>query len=86
MDWIDSEDFQKLVAAYPKLEDPQHRDAFVAYVENMWSRPKTYADFLRAYLEFETPAKPTFRRLRDTSRSRKKKRRRGRRKSRRSRR
>jgi len=61
----DSTGYQQLIEDYPKLQDQEHRAAFDKFVARMWTKPTSFKHYLRAYLEFLTPEKPTFRRLND---------------------
>jgi len=61
----DSTEYQQLIESYPGLQDREHKEAFDKFVARMWTKPTSFKHYLRAYLEFSTPEKPTFRRLDD---------------------
>jgi hypothetical protein len=65
MTWESLETFQELVEAHSDLQSNQsHREAFTKFLNRMWTKPNTYNDFARAYMEFTTSNKLTFPKLR----------------------
>jgi hypothetical protein len=63
MTWESTESYHQLVQMHPDLEETTHKQAFAAFVNRMWTKPETLADFARAYMEFTTSHTYTFPKL-----------------------
>lgn len=63
MSWDSMEDYQQLVETHPKLKDSQQEQAFKAFLDRMWTKPTTFNELAKAYMEFTTPEKLTFPKL-----------------------
>ena len=91
MTWEAMDTYQQLVEMHPDLNDQRHSTAFAGFLDRMWTKPATYTEFAKAYMEFTTSDKLTFPKLRalapmqNNSTQRKKTKRTRRRRSRRNR-
>ncbi len=63
MSWESLDTYQKLVEMQPVLNEQDHREAFSRFLDRMWTKPATYREFTRAYMEFTTPHTLTFPKL-----------------------
>jgi hypothetical protein len=63
MTWESLDTLQQLVELHPELKEQHHREAFDSFINRMWTKPATYSEFAKAYMEFTTNSKLTFPKL-----------------------
>ncbi|MDF1514626.1 MAG: hypothetical protein P1S60_12525 [Anaerolineae bacterium] len=61
--WESVEAYKELVELHPTLKEKAQRDAFIGFLDRLWTRPSTLKEFSRAYMEFTKPEKLTFPKL-----------------------
>ena len=63
MTWESTDTYQALVETHPDLNNQGHSEAFGKFLNRMWTKPATYNEFAKAYMEFTTSDKLTFPKL-----------------------
>jgi hypothetical protein len=63
MSWESLDTYQQLVEMHPDLNEKAQHEAFTKFLNRMWTKPTTYGEFARAYMEFTTSDNLTFPKL-----------------------